>query len=185
MNLDHFHTHWTYCEAVVIHIYKECELTVYNNYIHEDESFTVYIQIKFNDHYLLCDLCTNCHWDVQSIWCSFYKYKFILIWWLLIVLDHTKFKFSLSVNSATSYYYCVAALFTTLTVIISNITLSVSYNYLSAENVLSIVNKLKTAAKIFCCWAEKLNINVFIALLTSLLCLHQLYSHSLLCHCSE
>ncbi len=148
INLNCFCTHWTYYKAVVIHIHKKCELTVCNNYIHKDRSFTVCIQIKFNNHYLLYSLCTNCHWDAQSIQCSFCKYESILIWWLLIVLNHIKFKFSLSIDSATSYYCCVIALSATLIIIISNITLSVNYNYSSTENVLSAVDKLKTAAEI-------------------------------------
>jgi hypothetical protein len=180
-----FCAHWTYCKVIIIYICKKCELIICNNCMHKDESFTIYIQIKFNDCYFLCSLCTNCHWDAQSIQCSFYKYKFILIWWLLIVLNCIKFKFSLSVNSATSYHHCVVTLSAVLTVIIDDITLSVNYDYLSAENVSSTVNKLKITAKILYCWAEKLNINVFIASLMLSLCLHQLHSHSSLCYCNK
>ncbi len=79
MNLDHFYAYWIYYEVVITYIYKKCKLIICNNYVYKDESFTVYIQIKFNDHYLLYSLCTNCHWDAQNIWCSFCKYKFILI----------------------------------------------------------------------------------------------------------
>jgi len=148
MNSDHFHTHWTYCEAAVTHIYKKCKLTVCNNCMHEDRSFTVCIQTEFNDHYFLYSLCINCHWDVQSIQCSFCKYKSILIWWLLIVLNYVKFKFSLSADSVTSHCHYVAALSAVLIIIIDDVMLSINYNYLLTENVLSTVNKLKIAVKI-------------------------------------
>ncbi len=153
--------------------------------MHEDEPFTICIQIKFNDHYLLCNSCTNCHWDAQSIQCSFHKYESILVWWLLIVLDCAKFKFSLSADLITSHHHCVVALSTALIIIISDITLLISYNYSSTENVSSTVNELKMTAEILHCWAERLNVSVFVALLVSLFCLHQLCSHSSLCHCSE
>ncbi len=151
MNSNHFYTYWTYCKAVVTHIYKKCKLTICNNCMYKDRSFTMYVQTEFNDHYFLYNLYINCHWDAQSIQCSFYKYEFILIWWLLIVLNHAEFKFSSSVNLATSYYCCIAALFTALIIIIDNIILSVNYNYSSTKNVLSTVNKLKMTAKILCC----------------------------------
>ncbi len=143
------------------------------------------VQTEFNDHYLLYSLCTNCHWDAQSIQCSFYKYKFILVWWLLIVLNYTEFKFSSSANSTTSCHYCVVALSAALIIIINNITLLISYNYSSAENVLSTVDKLKMTVKILCCWAERLNISMFVVLLASSSYLHQLHSHSSLHHYSE
>ncbi len=63
--------------------------------------------------------------------------------------------------------------------------LLINYNYSLTENVLSTVNKLKTAAEILCCQAEKLNVNVFIILLTLLFYLHQLCFCLLLCHYSE
>jgi len=185
MNSDHFCAYWTYCEVAVTHIYEKHESAIYNNCMHKDRLFTVCVQAEFNDHHLLYSLCTNCHWDAQNIWCSFHKYKFILIWWLLIVLNHAEFKFSSSADSATSYCCCVAALFTALIVIISDVMLLINYNYLSVENVLSTVNELKIAAKILYYWVKRLNINIFIALLASLFCLCQLCSHSLLCHCSE
>jgi len=62
-----------------------------------------------------------------------------------------KFKFSLSVNSATSHCCCVAALFAVSAVIIDDITLLINYNYSSAKNVLSTINKLKMTAEILCC----------------------------------
>ncbi len=153
--------------------------------MHKDRSFTVCIQTKFNDHYFLYSLCTNCHWSAQSIWCSFCKYKFILIWQLLIVLDHAEFKFFLFADSATSYYCYIAALSAVLTVIIDDIMLLINYNYLSAENVSSIMNELKMTAEILHHWVKRLNINAFIALLALLLCLYQLHFYSLLCHYSE
>ena len=142
--------------------------------MHKDRLFTVCIQTEFNDHYLLCNLCTNCHWDAQNIQCSFCKYESILAWWLLIVLDHVKSEFSSSVNLTTSHHHHVVTLFTALIITISDVTLLISYDYLSAENVLSTVKKLKMTAEILCCQAEKLNVDVFIALLTSLSYLYQL-----------
>ncbi len=185
MNLNCFCAHWTYCEAAVTHIYKKCKLTVCNNCVHEDRLFTVCIQTEFNDHHLLCNLCTNCHWDAQNIQCSFCKYKSILVWWLLIVLDHVKSEFSSSVNSTTSHHHYVVTLFTALIITISDVTLLISYDYLSAENVSSTVNKLKMTAKILCCQAERLNVDVFVALLVLLSHSHQLCSYSLSHHCSE
>jgi len=185
MNLNCFYAYWIYCEVAVTYIHKKCELTVCNNCMHKDRSFTVCIQIKFNNHYLLCSLCTNCHWDAQSIWCSFCKYKSILIWWLLIVLNCTEFKFSLSVNLITSHHYYVVALFTVSAAIIDNIMLSVNYNYLSTEIVLSAVNKLKITVKILCHQAERLNISAFVALLTLLFYLCQLCFCLLSHHYSE
>ncbi len=61
-----------------------------------------------------------------------------------------KFKFSSSVNSATSCYCYVVTLSAVLIIIIDDITLLTNYNYSSAENVLSTVNELKIAAEILC-----------------------------------
>ncbi len=43
MNLDHFYTYWTYCKVIVIYIYKKCKLTICNNCVYKDKSFTMYI----------------------------------------------------------------------------------------------------------------------------------------------
>ncbi len=118
-------------------------------------------------------------------WCSFYKYEFILIWWLLIILNHTESEFSSFINLITSYCCCIAALFTVFITIINDVILLTDYNYLLIKNVLSAINKLKITVKILCCWAEKLNINTFITLLMLLLCLCQLCFCLLLHYYSE
>ncbi len=91
----------------------------------------------------------------------------------------------MSADSATSHHCCVVALSAASVIIISNITLLINYNYLLTENVSSAVNELKMTAEILCYQVKKLNIDVFVALLALLSHLHQLHSHSLLCHCSE